>query len=274
VTPGYFATLGIPFLEGRDFTDADTVSAQKAIIISKGTAELLFPGHSAIGEQIRWGNNDEYDPWTTVIGVVGNTRWHPAERKPGVEVYWSYRQYPSPNTNLLVRTTVNPENMIETIRRVVREVNPEFAIELVKTMDNVVDESVWQRRLWGFVLTAFAGLALLLAAVGLYGVMSYLVEQRTRELGIRLAIGARPSRVVGLVLGGGLKLVSVGIGLGLGLAFLGSKYLARILFGVSATDPVTFLVVPLVLLTVALTACAVPAVRAASIDPLRALRQE
>jgi putative ABC transport system permease protein len=227
-----------------------------------------------VGEQIKWGNNDEYDPWTTVVGVVGNTRWHPAERKPGVEIYWSYRQYPSPNTHLFVRTTVAPESIIETIRRIVREVNPEFAIQLAKSMDSIVDESVWQRRLWGFVLATFAILALVLAAVGLYGVMSYLVEQRTRELGIRLAIGARPLSVLRLVLHQGFILVAAGIALGLGMASFASKYLAQILFGVSATDPATFVLVPVVLLAVALTACAVPALRAARIDPLFALRQE
>ena len=176
--------------------------------------------------------------------------------------------------HFLVRTALEPDTLIPVLRRTVQEVNPDLAVERVKTMDTVIAESVWQRRLWGWVLGAFAALALLLAAVGLYGVMSYLVSQRTRELGIRLAIGARPGSVLSLVLGSGMKLVAVGAALGLLGALAAGRLLAGVLFGVSATDPITYAAVPIVLAGVAALACTVPAVRASRINPITALREE
>jgi putative ABC transport system permease protein len=274
VTPGNFATLGIPILDGRDFTDRDNITAPKSIIVSQRSAELLFGRTNVVGEQIRWGNDQEYDPWTTVVGVVGNTRWHPAENQSGVEVYWSYGQYPSPNTNLVIRTDSDPAHMLESIRKVVQDVNPDFAVADVKTMETVAAESVWQRRLWSFVLTAFASMALLLAAVGLYGVMSFVVTQRTKELGIRMAIGAQSGNVVSLILGQGTLLVSIGALAGVLLAFAASRYMESVLFAVSPFDGFIFLGVPVVLIAVAVLACTVPAWRASRIDPLVALRQE
>ena len=249
----------------------------RSVRMTFATPELfsvLFPGRSPIGEQIRWGTNQDYDPWTSVIGVVGNTRWHPAEPRSGAEVYWSYLQYPSPNNNLIVRTTTDPDSLVEAIRRTIQEVNPDFAVESVQTMDTLIGESVWQRRLWAFVLATFATLALVLAVIGLYGVMSYIVSQRARDWGIRLAIGASPASVVALVLRGGMALVSTGIAVGLALAFVAARYLSSVLFGVAPTDAATFVLVPAVLATVALAACAAPAFRASRIDPLIALRQE
>jgi putative ABC transport system permease protein len=274
VTPGYFATLGIPVLDGRDFTDRDDLAAPKSIIISQRSAEVLFSRSNVVGEQIRWGNDQVYDPWTTVIGVVGNTRWHPAENQSGVEVYWSYGQYPSPNTNLVIRTSADPDALLESIRRTVQEVNPDFAVAGVKTMETVVAESVWQRRLWSFVLTAFAVMALLLASVGLYGVMSFMVTQRTKEIGIRMAIGARSGNVVSLILSQGAAMVLVGALAGVLLAFGASRYLESLLFEVSPFDAFTYIAVPIMLVVVAVLACTVPAWRAARIDPLAALRQE
>jgi len=164
--------------------------------------------------------------------------------------------------------------MIESVRRIVHNVNAEFAVEQVKTMDTVVAESVWQRRLWSFVLATFAILALTLASVGLYGVMSFVVAQRTKELGIRMAIGAQTSNVLNLVLGQGASLVLIGTAMGLLLSFVASRYVEQLLFVVSPFDLLTFTAVPTLLLAVALLACAFPAWRAARIDPLIALRQE
>jgi predicted permease len=274
VSPGYFATLGIPILDGRDFTARDNIQAPKTIIISRRSAELLFGRTNVVGEQLRWGNDQEYDPWTTVVGVVGNTRWHPAENQSGVEVYWSYGQYPTPNNNLVIRTASDPAPMLDLIRRAVHEVNPDFAVEGVKTMDTVIAESVWQRRLWSFVLAAFASMALLLAAVGLYGVMSFVVTQRTKELGIRMAIGAPAANVVSLILGQGSALAGLGALIGLLLAFSASRYLESLLFEVSPLDSAIFLAVPTLLILMAILACAVPAWRASRIDPISALRQE
>ncbi len=274
VMPGFFKALGIPLLAGREFTDADTLNNSRVAIISEFTAQTFFPDRSAIGEQIRWGNNDTYNPWSTVIGVVGNTKWNPAERTPDIEVYWSALQYPPSQTNLLIRTTVPPQKLLPAVRRMIQEVSPNLAIVQSKTMDEIVDGTVWQHRIWSYVLSVFAGLALLLTAVGLYGVMSYLVSQSSRELGIRMAIGSPSTRVLALVLERGMRLVFFGLAAGLGGVFATRRLLRSFLFGVTETDPSTYTMVIAGLAAVTFLACLVPALRASRIDPLVALREE
>lgn len=274
VMPGYFALLGIPIVEGRDFTDADTIGSLPVVIIGQHTARELFQNRSAIGQQMRWGDNAEYDPWMTVIGVVGDTKWQPAEPVPGFEIYWSHRQYPGPNMHLLIRSSGGPAALQGPIRAALAQVNPDFAIERIKSLDTIAVESVWQRRLWGFVLSAFALLALGLAALGIYGVMGYLVAQRTREIGIRMAIGAQTGEVILLVLRNGMGLVLIGCALGLVGAFAATRLMAGVLFGVGVADPVTYLAVAALLSGAALVSCALPALRASRIDPLVALRED
>jgi len=274
VMPGYFDTVGIPLLAGRDFTEADGLDAPPVVVVSQRAAATLWPGQDALGQKVRWGSNMEYDPWMTVVGVVGDTKWQPAETRPGLEVYWSYRQYPTSNTHLLIRTGGDPERFAASVAASIRQTNPGFAIERVKPMATVASESIWQRRLWGFVLGLFALLALSLAALGLYGVLSLLVAQRTREIGIRLAIGASSAQVLFLVIRQGLSLVLAGAVVGLGVAILSGRWLANLLYGISATDATTYTVVPAILLTVSLAAAAIPAWRASRVDPLTALRQE
>lgn len=268
--PGYFAVMGIPFLEGRDFNEADTLNHPKVTIISRRAAEVFFPGQWAIGQEIRWGKED----WQTVVGVVADVHWHPAETTPGIEMYWPYRQYAGPEMTFLVRSDVPSEVLIPQLRKTINQVNLDFAIPQIKPLEVIAAEAVWHRRLWGFVLATFAALALALAAIGLYGVMSYLVSRRTQEIAVRMAVGATPNDVMGQVLGNGFQLICVGTVVGI----LGSVVLARglrtLLFGVSASDATTYMSVIGVLTSVALLACAVPAWRASRLNPIVALRDE
>jgi predicted permease len=277
IAPGYFRVLGIPLLAGRDFTEADDVKTLPVAIISEHTAKTLFPGREAIGQRISWGKPSPETPWTTwmtVIGVVGDTKWHATERQKGFEVYVSYRQFPALPFNMLIRTAAEPSGLEPVVRRMIRGVNPQIAIQNVRTMDTVVTEALWERRLWGVLFLIFAILALTLASIGLFGVMSYLVSQRTREIGIRMALGSSQSNVLGLVAKHGLALAAIGIAVGMTGAFALTRSIQSLIFGIAPNDPSTFAAMALVLATVALVACGVPAWRATRIDPIIALRQE
>lgn len=274
IMPGYFGALGIPILEGRDFNENDGLGSHPVVIISKRTAETLFPGESAVGQKIRFGINEEYDPWSTVIGVVGNVRYNAGEREPGHEVYWSYRQYPGPGIRFLVRTAADPQPMLAQIKNVIQQTNPEISVDRMTVMDSLITESVWLRRLWGAILAAFAAVAILLAMVGLYGVMSYAVAQQHKEIGIRLAIGAQPSRILQWVLRRGMMLASAGLLAGFLVAFAASTLLADLVFGISTHDFTTYAIAAGALAATALIACLVPAIRATRVDPVTALRAE
>lgn len=274
VAPGYFQTLGVPLLEGRDFNEADTLDQQRVVVVSQYTAQTLWPGRPAIGQQIRWGKVSTGNPFATVIGVVGNTKWSAAEREPGFELYYPYRQWPVPALHIVVRAQTEPAQLMPQLRGTVHEINSDIAINLIKPVGEIVSEANWQRRLWGVLFALFASIALLLAAVGLYGVMSYLVSQRTREIGLRMALGARGVDVWRLIVGQGLKVVALGMAIGLLAARALSRVMASLLFGISVTDPLTFAGVAVLLVVVALLACFLPARRAAKVDPMIALRME
>ena len=274
IAPGYFQTLSIPLLEGRDFTEADTLDKQKVVVVSQHTAQTLWPGREAIGQQIRWGKVSNGNPFATVIGIVGNTKWSATESEPGFELYYPYRQWPVPAMHIVVRAQTDPAQLMPLLRRTVHEVNSDIAINLIKPVGEIVSEANWQRRLWGVLFALFAGLSLLLAAVGLYGVISYLVSQRTREIGLRMALGARAVDVWRLIIGQALKVVLLGVAVGIVAAIALSRLMASLLFGITATDPLTFVGVTWLLVMVALIACFIPARRAASTDPMVALRNE
>ena len=271
VSPGYFDTLGVKFVEGRDFTELDDRSKPNYIIINRRMAEDLFGRASAVGQQLRWGREGGF---SNVIGVVDNVRYSPFDTTAGYEIYYTYSQIPMPQLKAVVAVRGDPAAMLEPLRAAVREADARIAIVNAKTLETLAGESLWQRRWWGLLFAAFAVLALTLAAVGLYGVVSYLVAQRTREIGIRMALGAAAPAVVGLVTGHGMKLVGWGSAAGLAAAFVLSHLVQHLLFGVSALDPLTFVLVPGVLAAAGLLACIVPALRAARIDPLVALRDD
>lgn len=274
VDPSFFDALGIPFVAGRNFNDNDTPNSEQVIIVSRHTAETLWPGREPIGQKLLVGNPTADNVWRRVIGVVSDTKWHAAETGKGFEVYYSHRQYPIPALHFLLRTTNDPTSLIPQVRRIIHEVNPDIAINEIQPMDEVVTEALWQRRLWGVLFALFAGVALLLAAVGIYGVMSYLVSQRTREIGIRMALGAEHRDVLRLVMGQGLKLIMTGILIGVGGAFALRQLIAGFLYGITATDPLTLGAVSALLALIGLLACFIPARRAAMADPLVALRAE
>lgn len=283
VNHDYFAALRIPLAQGRAFTAHDDQDSTRVAIISEQLAARYWPNQSPLGRRIRLGQrNQNYrpadapqeDPWYEIAGVVGNVRQRSVTAEAGLDVYLCDQQEFSPESYLAIRATVPPLALAEAVKQAVWRVDPEQSVFDIRTMDERVLNTIWQQRLTGVVFALFATLALVLAAVGIYGVMSYAVSQRTNELGIRMALGAQPRDVLKLVVGEGLQLALLGTGVGLICAFALSRMAKHLLFGVSASDPLTFAGVALLLLLVVLAACYVPARRAMRVDPLTALRSE
>jgi putative ABC transport system permease protein len=283
VSHGYFRTMRIGLLNGRVFDERDQQMTTPVAIVSQRVADYFWPSRDPIGKRLRLtgrGQNfrpasDEInDPWLTIAGVAADVRQRGMTSAPGLDVYVSDQQILSPESYIAVRSKIDPMSLHEPVKRALWQVDPEQSVFDVQTMQQRVLNTVWQQRLSGIVLMSFAVLALILASVGIYGVMSYLVGQRTREMGLRMALGAQASDVLRLVLGHGLKLVFAGIVLGLAAALASARVIASLLFGVSATDPTTLAVVATTLTLVAMLACYLPARRASKIDPMAALRIE
>jgi predicted permease len=280
VEPGYLAAMGIPLKQGRFFTDQDDERSQDVVVIDEVFARKHFGDANPIGRRIR---QDEQQP-QEIIGVVGHVKqWSidaDEEQSLQAQLYEPFRQFSDDSMNGLaaglgvVARYRGPSPPFEAIRQVVQSRNKQNVVSRPQTMNEVIAASLAQQRFSMILLDAFAVTALLLASLGLYGVISYLVGQRTHELGIRLALGAQRSDVLRLVLGHGMKMALGGVALGIVAALLLTRLLSKMLFGVSATDPATFTVITLLLTTVALLACVVPARRATKVDPLVALRYE
>jgi predicted permease len=274
VTPGFFTAMGIPLVEGRDFLESDSAQSPPVAIVSRSAAQALWPGRNPIGQQLRWGAESELNLWATVVGVVGDTRWNAMETGTHLEVFYCSYQWPIPAMTFFLRTATQPQSLMAQARRIVAEVSPETAVVYNRTMEDIVDESIWQPKVWSAVMALFAALALALAAVGLYGVMSYLVAQRQREIGIRIALGAPWPSVLMMILKQGMTLALLGCACGVGAAVLGANILSSLLHGVNPRDVFTLSVIPLALLAVAFSACVIPAWRASAVDPVIALRSE
>lgn len=270
-SPGYFAAMGIPLRQGRDFTSLDAAPDQPGVVIINETlARRHFPAGGALGQRLRIGATPH-----TIVGVVGDVRQAGLERDPLAEFHVPHgRPWGDDGLVLVTRTSVPPETLLPAIREAIRRVDGTVPVYRALTLEQVISESLAMRRLVLGLLGGFAVLAVLLAAYGLYGVISLRVAQRTRELGVRMALGARPADVLRLVLGQGAGMTAVGLGVGLGAALALSQVLASQLHGVSARDPSTFGAVAALLAAVALLACWVPARRATRMDPLQALRKE
>jgi predicted permease len=273
VSGGFFRAMGIPLVAGRTFAESDGADATPVAIASASMARKYWPGENPIGRRLRF-NDDPKAPWSTVVGVVGDVRQLGLDQDPPPILYMPYQQFPLPFTNISVRSTAPTGTIASLVRAELSAIDPDLPPGDARTLEAVLDESIAQPRFRAMLLTAFALLALLLAAVGVYGLISYSVAQRTREIGIRVALGAQPRQVLGQIMREGLTLAVAGVGLGLVGALVAARVISTFLFGVQASDPLTFGSVALILLAVACLATYVPSRRALHVDPIRALRTD
>jgi putative ABC transport system permease protein len=271
VSPEYLQTMGIPLQAGRYFTERDTADAPNVMLIDETLARLYWPNENPIGKRVALSDTRELI-WREIIGVVGAVKHRGLDADYRGTLYAPHSQKPWENLFLVARTAAEPTSMTTAVRAAIQSVDQNQPVYEVMTMEQRVSESVGQRRFSMLLLGLFAAVALLLAALGLYGVMSYGVSQRTQEIGIRMALGAQASDVLKLVVKQGMTLVCLGVGIGLLVSFALTRLLTSLLFGVQATDPVTIAGVALMLVGVALLACWIPARRATKVDPLVALR--
>jgi len=280
VTPDFFRTMGIRVLQGRVFTPRDDAKSIPVIVINKIMADRIWPGESPVGKRITFGDSEGPDvQWMEVIGVVAGIRHQALDKDPGSEVYWAQLQNPvSGQLSVVLRTQGEPTKLAGAVREAVRSIDGDLPVERVRRMEDVVSEALTSSRFQTVLLGIFAGAALLLAAIGVYGVISYSVAQRTHEIGIRMALGARRPEVLGLVVRQGMTLVLAGVGVGLAFSLLLtwwlSERIAGFVYGGRAVDPPTLVAVPLMLLAVALLANWLPALRATRVEPVVALRSE
>jgi predicted permease len=275
VGPEYFATMGIPLVRGRDFNDRDSPGTTLVVVISEKTARHYWPNEEAIGKHLKPGSTTSDVPWFTVIGVVKDVRQNDFIAEPKMQMYFSYRQMKDLVANaLIVRTSVDPLSLASSARNTIWAVDKDQPVANIDTMEHIVAGAVSRQRFSTLLLAIFAGLALVLAAVGIYGVMSYSVAQQTREIGLRIALGAGRGDVLKMTVKQALKLVGVGLICGLIVACVLTRVMASLLFGISATDPTTFLSIALIQLAVALLASYIPALRATQVDPAIALRAQ
>jgi len=272
VTPGYRRALGITLLAGRDFDSRDRAGAPLAAMVNRAFAESAWPGENPLGKRFRLSPDDTAR--ATVVGVLASVKQRSLTEPDRAQLYLPHAQAPARTLSLVVRTSGDPAGLAPAVRQAVRGQDPDLPVSSLSTMDEVVRQRIFEPRVYGGLFAAFAAVALLLAAVGLYGVVSYGVAQRRHEVGVRIALGASPSDVVRLVVGGGARLVALGLLLGVPTALLFARALRGALYGVSASDPATFASISVLLAAIALAATWLPARRAARVDPSIALRSE
>ncbi len=272
VSPGHFRVLEIPILSGRNFTDSDDDKALPVAIVDQTLARQYWPNENPIGKRIKSGPVQSTNPWLNIIGVVGDVKTDSLELQEAPHIYLSDFQAPAYNSVIYLRTVGDPGSLGDAIRPEVQAVDPNVPVYAVRTMEDVIARSMAERRFALQILGFFAGVALLLAAIGIYGVMAYTFSQRKHEIGIRMALGAQPRDILRMALREGMTLVAVGLGSGLVGALILTRFLRSLLYAVSPNDPLTFAALPALLAAVALLACLVPARRATQTDPLVALR--
>ena len=271
VAPNFFQTLRIPLVGGREFTDADRKDTRQVAIINEAMANQFWPNQNAIGKRFHFFGETQL---REVVGVVRNTVVNNIGEEAQPLAYLPLTQDFAPAATMQVRTSGRPESTIAAVRGQVQSLDTNLALTNLNTIEELIDQGLWAPRVGAALLAVFGGLALLLAIIGVYGVLSYSVSQQTREIGIRMAMGARTASVLSLIIGQGMRLAVVGLMLGLLIAFATMRVLSSLLFGVSAHDPVTFAGVSLILATAAILGCYIPARRAAKVNPITALRYE
>ena len=275
VSESYFDAMRIPLRAGRVFRTSDDLQTPQVLVLNEAAVKKFFPGQDPVGERLTFDDpqGDEVT-WMRVVGIVGDVHHEDLAVATDPEIYWSYGQRPMDSATLVVRTAADPAALAQPLRQVAAAIDPELPLYNLQTLDQIVADSVAQPRFNSLLLGLFAGLALLLATLGVYGVISYSVTQGRREIGVRLALGAERSRIVGLVLSRGLRLVALGLVLGLTAAFFASRVLRSMVYEVSPTDLATYGLVALLLAAVGAAACLIPALRAIRVDPVVVLRDE
>jgi putative ABC transport system permease protein len=273
VSSGYFEALGIPLLAGRNFTETDRADKPSVVIINESFARRYFPNESPIGKRMKIGGPERPDnPWMEIVGVVGDVKYAGLDVAAEPAYYEHYQQVDWADTYIVVRSSSEPRSLATSVRQAVWSLDKDLPVANVQTMEDLLSESVARPRFRTFVFLVLGTLAILLAVTGIYGVISYLVSQRTREIGIRVALGAQRRTVLSLIIRQGMSLALIGAVIGLIAAFVLTRLMTGLLYGVEATDPLTFASITILLLLVSLGACWIPARRAAKVDPLVALR--
>jgi len=272
----YFRAMEIPLVKGRLFTSQDTRTSPRVVVIDDAMAQQLWPNEDPLGKRIRFGGIDANAsaPWLTVVGIVGRVKQYTLDGDSRIAMYLAHTQSASRAMNVVLRTNGAPAALTSAVREVVRAIDPELPIYNVRTLEQRVEESLARRRFAMLLLTLFAAIALGLSTIGIYGVISYLVAQGTRELGIRMALGCTPQGVLALVVRHGMGIALAGVAAGVAGAFALTRYMGSLLFGVKASDPLTFTLVSMLLAGVALVASYIPGRRASRIDPMISLRRD
>jgi putative ABC transport system permease protein len=273
ISPGYFQSLRIPLLLGRDFAPQDEMGHEKVVVIDEALAESYFPKQNPLGHQITVGDTGDRNT-CTIVGVVPHLRYNrPSYPQRSFQAYFPYTQYNYRDQVLVLRTSGNPESLTAAVRKVVASIDPDLPVTRIEPLTEVIDRIYAPERIDTYVVCLFSGAALFLSAVGLYGVLAYAVSQRTREIGIRIAVGARSASILELVIRQGLTLAGIGLVIGVVAALALSRVMTSLLYGVSPTDPFSLLIAIVVLSVTALLACLLPALRATRVNPITALRE-